>query len=191
MSRRPASCTARTLIGAALTSTTSFDVPGVHVPPAASRGASRGGSFVNFLPAIGNDERKTRCGRVIRRWRLHRWSGSTLTDLAKAINAEVPGLDQLLRALLPLGVESGYSDGSTNTSFDGPAGSTSGCAATPPRHAGSWPLSSDASPACSRTGDSACAPTAGRWEPDELERFTSGCARDMTSSSGVRVPCGG
>src|ERR1039458_1235690 len=49
-----------------------------------------GGAFVSFLPAIGNDERK-RIGRVIRRWRLHRWSGSTLTALAKAINAEVQG----------------------------------------------------------------------------------------------------
>jgi RNA-directed DNA polymerase len=49
-----------------------------------------GGEFVNFLPAIGDDERK-RIGRVIRRWRLHRRSGSTLTDLAEAINAEVRG----------------------------------------------------------------------------------------------------
>ena len=47
-----------------------------------------GGEFVNFLPAIGDDERK-RIGRVIRRWRLHRRTGSTLTDLAEAINAEV------------------------------------------------------------------------------------------------------
>ena len=49
-----------------------------------------GGEFVNFLPAIGDDERK-RIGRIIRRWRLHRRSGSTLTDLAEAINAEVQG----------------------------------------------------------------------------------------------------
>ena len=52
--------------------------------------SKRGGEFVNFLPAIGDDERK-RIGRVIRSWRLHRWSDSTLTDLAKAINAEVQG----------------------------------------------------------------------------------------------------
>jgi RNA-directed DNA polymerase len=52
--------------------------------------SKRGGEFVNFLPAIGDDERK-RIGRVIRRWRLHRWSGSTLTDPAEAINAEVQG----------------------------------------------------------------------------------------------------
>ena len=52
--------------------------------------SKRGGEFVNFLPAIGDDERK-RIGRVIRRWRLHRRSGSALTDLATAINAEVQG----------------------------------------------------------------------------------------------------
>jgi hypothetical protein len=63
---------------------------------------------------------------------------------------------------------SGFSDGSTNTWFVGPAGSTSGCAALPPRRKGSWPPSADASPACSPTGGSARAPKAGRWEPDEL-----------------------
>src|ERR1700746_1800400 len=52
--------------------------------------SKRGGECVNFLPAIGDDERK-RIGRVIRRWRLHRWSGSTLTDLAEAINPEGQG----------------------------------------------------------------------------------------------------
>jgi RNA-directed DNA polymerase len=49
-----------------------------------------GGQFVNFLPAIGNDERK-RLGREIRSWRLHRWSGWTLTNLARAINTTVRG----------------------------------------------------------------------------------------------------
>ena len=49
-----------------------------------------GGQFVNFLPAIGNDERK-RLGREIRSWRLHRWSGWTLTNLARAINTIVRG----------------------------------------------------------------------------------------------------
>jgi hypothetical protein len=63
---------------------------------------------------------------------------------------------------------SGFSDGSTNTSSDGRDGNTSGCAAPPPRRKGSWPPSTDASPACSPTGGSARAPKAGRWEPDEL-----------------------
>ena len=67
----------------------SFTFLGYMFRPRLAR-SKRGGSFVSFLPAIGDDERK-RIGRVIRRWRLHRWSGSTLTDLAKAINAEVQG----------------------------------------------------------------------------------------------------
>ena len=66
-----------------------FDFLGYTFRPRLS-GGKLGGQFVNFLPAIGDDERK-RIGRVIRRWRLHRWSGSTLTDLAEAINAEVQG----------------------------------------------------------------------------------------------------
>jgi Group II intron, maturase-specific domain len=32
-----------------------------------------------------------RCGRTIKRWRLHLWSGRTLADLAHAINAQVRG----------------------------------------------------------------------------------------------------
>jgi len=67
----------------------SFTFLGYTFRPRLAR-SKRGGAFVSFLPAIGDDERK-RIGRVIRRWRLHRWSGSTLTDLAKAINAEVQG----------------------------------------------------------------------------------------------------
>jgi RNA-directed DNA polymerase len=53
-------------------------------------GGKHGGRFVNFLPAIGDDEH-TRLGQAIRSWRLHRRSGNDLTDLAKAINAEVQG----------------------------------------------------------------------------------------------------
>src|SRR5437660_1230522 len=60
-----------------------FTFLGYTFRPRLSRGKS-GGQFANFLPAIGNDERK-RIGRVIRRWRLHRRSGSTLTDLTEAI----------------------------------------------------------------------------------------------------------
>ena len=80
---------------------------------------------------------------------------------------------------------SGYSDGSTNTSSDGRHGNTSGCAATPPKHAGSWLPSSDASPACSPTGGSACAPTAGRWEPDELRG-----SRPVLRAPGGAIPPG-
>jgi RNA-directed DNA polymerase len=68
---------------------TSFTFLGYTFRPRLSRGKS-GGEFVNFLPAIGDDERK-RLGREIRRWRLHRWSGTALTDLARTINAIVQG----------------------------------------------------------------------------------------------------
>ena len=129
--------------------------------------SKRGGQFVNFLPAIGDDERK-RIGRVIRRWRLHRWSGSTLTDLGRRSTPKSKGGSTSMGASTAQSW-SGYSDGSTNTSFVGPDGSTSGCAATPPRHAGSWLPSLDGNLACSPTGGSARAPTVGRWEPDELK----------------------
>ena len=66
-----------------------FDFLGYTFRPRLAR-SKRGGEFVSFLPAIGDDERK-RIGRVIRSWRLHRWSDSALTDLATAINAEVQG----------------------------------------------------------------------------------------------------
>jgi hypothetical protein len=67
-----------------------------------------------------------------------------------------------------------------------------------PRHlSGRWGLSArirsanvggsltshDASPACSRTGALACAPTAGRWEPDEPRGPVRFCER-----RGVRLP---
>ena len=66
----------------------SFTFLGYMFRPRLAR-SKRGGSFVSFLPAIGNDERK-RIGRVIRRWRLHRWSGSTLTDLAESDQRRSP-----------------------------------------------------------------------------------------------------
>ena len=67
----------------------SFDFLGYRFRPRLSRGKS-GGQFVNFLPAVGDNERK-RIGREIRRWQLHRWSGKTLTDLARSINVIVRG----------------------------------------------------------------------------------------------------
>jgi RNA-directed DNA polymerase len=46
--------------------------------------------FANFLPAVADDARKA-IGHTIKRWRLHLWSGKTLTDLAHAINPIVRG----------------------------------------------------------------------------------------------------
>ena len=89
--------------------------------------SKRGGEFVNFLPAIGDDERK-RIGRMIRRWRLHRRSGSTLTDPAKRSTPK-SGTERPSTGASTARSWSGYSDGSTNTSSDGETGNTSGCAA--------------------------------------------------------------
>ncbi len=66
-----------------------FDFLGYTFRPRLSRSKS-GGQFVNFLPAVSDEARK-RLGREIRRWRLHRWSGKTLADLARSINVIVQG----------------------------------------------------------------------------------------------------
>jgi RNA-directed DNA polymerase len=67
----------------------SFDFLGYTFRPRLSKSKS-GGEFVNFLPAVSNDARK-RLGREIRHWALHRWSGKTLTNLARSINVIVRG----------------------------------------------------------------------------------------------------
>jgi RNA-directed DNA polymerase len=58
---------------------------------------------VSFSPAVSGEAGK-RIGREIRRWRLHRLSDKTVTDLARSINVIRPRVDQLLRAILPLRV---------------------------------------------------------------------------------------
>jgi RNA-directed DNA polymerase len=50
----------------------------------------RGELFVSFLPAVSDDAAK-KIRRTIKRWRLHLWSGRTLTDLAREINPVVRG----------------------------------------------------------------------------------------------------
>jgi RNA-directed DNA polymerase len=67
----------------------SFDFLGYTFRPRLSRNKA-GDEFVGFLPAVSDDARK-RLGREIRRWRLHRWSGKTLTALARSINVIVQG----------------------------------------------------------------------------------------------------
>lgn len=46
--------------------------------------------FTSFLPAISKDA-MNRISEAIRRWRMHRWSGHTLTGVAEAINPIVRG----------------------------------------------------------------------------------------------------
>ena len=67
----------------------SFDFLGYTFRPRLSK-SKHGEHFVNFSPAVSADARK-QMGREIRRWRLHRWSGKTLTDLARSINPIVRG----------------------------------------------------------------------------------------------------
>jgi RNA-directed DNA polymerase len=67
----------------------SFDFLGYTFRPRLSK-SSHGDHFVNFSPAVSGEARK-QMGREIRRWRLHRWSGKTLADLARSINAIVRG----------------------------------------------------------------------------------------------------
>ena len=67
----------------------SFRLPGVHVPSAAV--AEQVWRRVRQLPPGGHDDARKRLGREIRRWRLHRWTGQTLADLARSINVIVQG----------------------------------------------------------------------------------------------------
>ena len=50
----------------------------------------RGKLFTGFLPAISDDAAK-QIRQTIRRWRLHLWSGTPLTDIAREINMTVRG----------------------------------------------------------------------------------------------------
>jgi group II intron reverse transcriptase/maturase len=143
----------------------SFDFLGYTFRPRLAR-SKYGSCFVNFLPAVSSDARK-RMGREIRA------AGACTAGRARPSQT---WRDRSTRSCgdgpTSMGAStapswSGFSGGSTTTSFVGPCGSTSGCAAIPPRHADSWPPSTDASRACSPTGGSARAPTAGRWEPDD------------------------
>ena len=67
----------------------SFDFLGYTFRPRLSK-SRHGKHFVNFSPAVSGEAGK-RIGREIRRWRLHRWSDKTLTDLARSINVIVRG----------------------------------------------------------------------------------------------------
>ena len=66
-----------------------FDFLGYTFRPRRSR-RKNGKLFVNFLPAVSDDAMKA-MSKTIKRWRLHLWSGKTLTDLARATNKHVQG----------------------------------------------------------------------------------------------------
>lgn len=65
-----------------------FDFLGYTFRPRESCG--RGELFTNFTPAISDDAAK-KIRRTIRRWRIHLWSGTHLTEIAREINTTVHG----------------------------------------------------------------------------------------------------
>lgn len=65
-----------------------FDFLGYTFRPRGARG--RGELFTNFTPAISDDAAK-KIRRTIRRWRIHLWSGTALTEIAREINKTVHG----------------------------------------------------------------------------------------------------
>ena len=66
-----------------------FTFLGYTFRPRLARSRS-GESFVSFCPAVADDAAKA-IRRTIKRWRLHMWSGATLSDLARSINVIVRG----------------------------------------------------------------------------------------------------
>jgi RNA-directed DNA polymerase len=66
-----------------------FDYLGYTFRPRAAV-SRRGDLFTSFCPAVSDDAAKA-IRQQIKRWRLHLWSGATLTDLAREINPIVRG----------------------------------------------------------------------------------------------------
>jgi hypothetical protein len=68
---------------------TAFTFLGFTFRARGARGA-RGERFTSFLPAISKDA-LGKLSAEVRRWRLHRWTGLSLTDVAQRINLIVRG----------------------------------------------------------------------------------------------------
>lgn len=66
-----------------------FDFLGFTFRPRSAR-RKNGEMFVGFLPAISDDAAK-KIRRTIKRWRIHLWSGTPLTQIAREINSTVHG----------------------------------------------------------------------------------------------------
>jgi RNA-directed DNA polymerase len=66
-----------------------FDFLGFTFRPRTAR-RKNGELFVSFLPAISDDAAK-KIRRTIKRWRIHLWSGTHLTEIAREINQTVHG----------------------------------------------------------------------------------------------------
>jgi RNA-directed DNA polymerase len=66
-----------------------FDFLGFTFRPRTAR-RKTGELFVSFMPAVSDDALKA-MGQTIKRWRLHLWTGATLTSMAREINPIVRG----------------------------------------------------------------------------------------------------
>ena len=76
-----------------------FDFLGYTFRPRQSRDG-KGAMFVNFTPAI-SDEAAKKIRQTIRRWRIHLWSGTSLTQIAREINSTVRGWINYYGAFYP------------------------------------------------------------------------------------------
>jgi len=66
-----------------------FDFLGYTFRPRRARNG-RGELFTSFTPAVSNDAAKA-IRRTIRRWRIHLWTGSNLSEIARTCNVIVRG----------------------------------------------------------------------------------------------------
>jgi len=66
-----------------------FDFLGFTFRPRAAK-RKNGELFTSFLPAVSDDAAK-KIRHTIRRWRIHLWSGTHLTEIAREINQTVRG----------------------------------------------------------------------------------------------------
>ena len=82
-------CTAKTGTADSTYELTAFTFLGFTFRARAAR-TKHGTMFVSFQPAISKDAQNKISGQI-RRWRLHRWIGLTLAELARQINPVVRG----------------------------------------------------------------------------------------------------
>ncbi|WP_395462940.1 group II intron maturase-specific domain-containing protein [Wolbachia endosymbiont of Cantharis cryptica] len=68
----------------------SFDFLGYTFRPRLAKNNRIGTYFVSFLPAISNKAKKKIC-QVIRSWRIHRQTSTTLEEILKKVNPIVRG----------------------------------------------------------------------------------------------------
>jgi hypothetical protein len=141
-----------------------------------------GEMFVSFIPAVSDDAAKE-IRRVIRRWRLHLWSGATLADIAQEINPTVRGwinyygrfyrteliwtLRRINRYLVRWAMRN-----------------TNGCVVTAPGRRGSWRRLPNGTPSCSPTGRSAAH---ARWL-DERSPVSREAHAGICERRGVKLP---